>query len=99
MITYKMIKEAQEQIITAWGEEVGARVIEECHKVKPFNNTSLPFIKEHCIACGGNWGGMLLSGIKALYPDVWQAIPDDMGVQAFAAICAVLILCGIDTSK
>ena len=99
MITYKMIKEAQEQIITAWGEEVGARVIEECHKVTPLNKSSTPYVNEYCTACGGNWGGMLLSGIKVLYPDVWWAIPEDMGVQAFAAICAVLILCGIDTSK
>lgn len=43
----------------------------------------------HCTACGGNWGGMLLTGIKALYPDVYDAIPDDMGTFAWNAICTV----------
>ena len=33
------------------------------------------FLK-HCTACGGNWTRMLMSGIKALFPEYWEAMPD-----------------------
>ena len=49
----------------------------------------------HCIACGGNWGGMLLTGIKALYPTVWKMIPNDMGIFAWTAICETLTVLNI----
>ena len=97
MITFKMIQDAQNQIIESWGND-GEKVIEECAKVTPFNNGSKSFL-EHCLACGGNWGGMLLSGIQELYPEVWDAIPDDLGVFSFGNICSVLILCGVDTTE
>ena len=97
MITFKMIQDAQNQIIDSWGKD-GEKVIEECAKVTPFNNGSKAFL-EHCLACGGNWGGMFLSGIQELYPEVWDAIPDDLGVFAFGNICSVLILCVVDTTE
>ena len=97
MITYEMIKNAQTDLITAW-EEDGKKVIEECAKVQPFNGTAGEFLK-HCSACGGNWGGMLLTGVRELWPDVWSAIPDDMGCFAWQGICSTLILCGVDTSE
>lgn len=97
MITYEMIIKAQKDLVMYW-EETGKRVIEECAKVTPFNSTSSEFIN-HCTACGGNWGGMLLTGIKRLWPDVWETIPDDMGIFAWNALCAVLVLCGVDTSE
>ena len=97
MITFKMIQDAQNQIIGSWGE-AGEKVIEECAKVTPFNNGSKAFL-EHCTACGGNWGGMLLSGIRKLYPEVWDAIPGVLGAYAFNNICSVLILCGVDTTE
>lgn len=97
MITYDMIKDAQDTLIEHWGDE-GKNVIVECSKVAPFNDTFDNFLN-HCYSCGGNWGGMLLSGIKELYPDVWESIPDDMGCFAFTDICMVLNLCGVDTSE
>ena len=97
MITYKMINDAQEQLISCWGE-AGQTVIEEAAKVVPFNGNSKDFL-DHCIACGGNWSGMLLTGIQKLYPTVWEAIPNDMGASHFACICSVLVLCGVDTSE
>lgn len=47
---------------------------------------------DHCTACGGNWGAMLLTGIKALYPEVYDAIPDNMGHFAWRCLCEVLEL-------
>ena len=96
MIQYNDIIEAQQSLVEHWGE-AGKRVIEECAKVTPYNNTFNKFLNE-CTACGGNWGGMFLTGVQRLYPEVWDAIPDDMGVFAFADICSTLILLGIDCS-
>ena len=59
-------------------------------------NMSFKDFLNECSCCGGNWGGMLLTGIHELYPEVWDAIPDKMGVFAFRDICATLILLGVD---
>lgn len=53
----------------------------------------------HCTACGGNWGGMLLTGIKKLFPHVWEAIPDNMGCFAWEGICTTLSLCGVKCNE
>ena len=97
MITYKMIKCAQDFLIENWGES-GEKVIEECAKIVPFNNDFDAFL-DHCTCCGGNWGGMILSGIWKLYPSVWEAIPDNMGVFPWQCLCQTLILCGVDCSE
>lgn len=96
MITAEMIIDAHTDLIDFWGED-GKRVIEECAKATPFNGTTKQFL-EYCTTCGGNWGGMFLTGIRKLFPKVYDAIPDDMGVFAWQAICNTLILCGVDTS-
>lgn len=97
MITCDMILEAQTYIINQW-EDDGKKVIEAIYHVNPFNGGMKEFLT-HCTACGGNWGGMLLTGIKKLYPDVWEAIPKDMGIFAFTCIAYTLLLCGVDTSE
>ena len=97
MITYQMIIDSQNRLVEDWGED-GKAVIEEAAMVTPFNKNSKAFLKE-CTACGGNWGGMLLTGIKKLFPEVYNAIPDDMGVNVWTCLCCTLILCGVDTSE
>lgn len=52
-----------------------------------------------CPACGGNWGGMLLGGLKSMWPELWEAIPQKMGNRAFITICSLLIILGVDTSE
>jgi len=97
MITYDMIIEAQNYLVENWGED-GKKVIEAAFTVKPFNRNTKAFL-DHCSACGGNWGGMFLTGIKRLYPNVYDAIPNDMGIFAFACIIMTMRLCGVDTSE
>ena len=98
MITYKDIIEAQETIVENWGE-VGKKIIERIilHET-PFEGKSKDFL-DNCVACGGDWGHMLLSGIKELYPVVWDMIPDEMGRNTFVTLCSVLLLLGVDTSE
>lgn len=81
-----------------WSDEDVAKVCAECEKVTPFNGTSRQFLA-HCIACGGDWGQMILSGIRELFPNVYEAIPENMGLNPFACLCIVIGLCGVDTSK
>lgn len=95
MITYRDLKAAQLEIVDQWGAD-GENVVRLCW----VNRRSMPmkeFLK-HCTACGGDWGQMLLTGIRALSKEVYDAIPNDMGVQPFITLCQVLILMGIDTS-
>lgn len=83
-------------IIVAVWKESGVNVVEECDKVKKFSGNLQEFLT-HCTACGGDWGNMFLSGVKALYPDVWNSIPDKMGVFSFVGIMATLNYLGIKT--
>lgn len=92
-ITYEMIIKAQETLVKFWGDS-GKRVVEACARQTPFNNTTKEFLY-HCTASGGDWGPMLLSGILELWPEVWDAIPCDMGCFAWTCLCQTLTLCGV----
>ena len=94
MINYETIITAQEAVVKYWGED-GKKVVEAAFRAEPFNKPFSKFLN-HCTACGGNWGGMLLSGLRELYPKVWEVIPEDMGCFAWDGICSTLILCGVD---
>lgn len=96
MITYEMILEAMEDLVKYWGED-GKKVVEVAAILPPLNMDITEFLP-HCTAMGGNWGGMLLSGLRELRPEVWDVIPDDMGCFAWQGIINTLVLCGVDTS-
>lgn len=96
MITYEDIIDVQNCLVENWGED-GKAVIVACLHEKPFNDTFTKFLK-YCTACGGNWGGMILTGIRDLYPRVYDAIPNDMGMFAMTCICNTLVLLGVDTA-
>ena len=64
MTTYNDIMAIHDSLIEAWGEN-GKEVFCACWCAPKFNYTLERFLN-HCTAQGGNWGGMLLSGIKAL---------------------------------
>lgn len=98
--TYDELKEAMDFLVEHWGED-GKRVIEAVFNEAEDDliNRSMSFKEflQFCTACGGNWGGMLLSGLKRIHPTVWEAIPDNMGDYAWPCICYTLLLCGVDT--
>lgn len=89
--------EGREFIVKMWkgdGENVLKAIDGQDTKPMPFTD-----FLSHCTACGGNIGGMLLLGIKELYPGVYDAIPDKMGRKAFECICTVLELLQVDLNK
>ncbi len=94
MTTYEDIIEAQKCLVENWGE-AGEKVIACALRERPFNASFDKFLSV-CDACGGNWGGMILTGIKGLFPLVYEAIPFDMGPRAFTCLCNVLVLCGVE---
>lgn len=92
----KMINKERNELflIEWWGHEYAAKVMTA---IENDNTDSMSFSEfiNHCTAMGGDWGSMFLTGIHKLYPEVWEAIPDEMGVNAFNCICSVLELCGV----
>lgn len=92
---FDTITNAQNELVENWGD-AGKEVVTLCFQARKFDGNTADFLK-FCTACGGNWGGMFLSGVRTLYPEVWEAIPEDMGVFAFGSICDVLILLGVRT--
>ena len=89
--------EASHVLIENWGD-AGTKIIELI-----FNNPEKYVLRisgdkflDSCSACGGNWGGMFLTGIKRLAPDIYDAIPDDMGIYAWNCITAVLTLMRVE---
>ena len=90
-------QEAEEFLITHW-KDAGKKVITECNKVVPYDDTIAEFLKWECSTCGGDWGKWFLSGVKRVFPEVWDAIPNEMGFFAWECICYTCLLCGIDTT-
>lgn len=83
---------SKETLIALWKTRGIALV--EVAEVRPISMTTKEFLT-HCTACGGDWGAMLLSGIKELSPLVYDLIPDNMGVFSFCAICELLDVLGV----
>lgn len=92
MMTNK--SEATAFIIEQWKDR-GKSIVDYITTLDTAPKTLDSFWK-HCTACGGNWGGMILTGIKELYPELWKMIPDNMGVFAFSVLCEVLNLLGYE---
>lgn len=50
---------------------------------------------QNCSACGGNWGAMLLTGIKRVFPNEYDKVNDEYnsmdfshgGIKPFAFLC------------
>ena len=96
VIKKEYIDEAKSFLKENWKESADA-VIGACEKAESKYMSMSDFLS-HCSACGGNWGGMFLTGIKRLFPAVYDAIPNDMGHAAFQCICYTLLLCNVDTT-
>lgn len=76
------------------GSEWGGDFIKVLQQTDPIN---MPFDKflNKCIACGGNWTGMILSGINSLRPELYAAVPDYMGERAFKTLLDTLLYLGV----
>ena len=91
-------QEAEEFILNHW-EDAGRKVIEKCHDVIPYGGTFAEFLDYECTTCwGSDPGKWVLSGLKQVFPEVYDAIPNDMGIFAWNCLLYTTLLCGVDTS-
>lgn len=81
-----------------WGESVVDSLFAAI-ALEPHTPMSFRKFLDSCVACGGDWGQMWLSGIKNLWPLVYEAIPDNMGLEAWENLAIVLMLCGVDLGE
>lgn len=96
----KELTEAMDMLHDVWKREVADTVIGLCLD-NPIDKPLEEFLKD-CTACGGDWGNMLLTGIKKLRPEIYDAIPDQIGrngIQAFVIICNVLYLLKVKSEE
>ena len=93
-----MTKVEYDEAVSLVRDEWGNEVIDAANRETKRAMTFSEFLNE-CVCCGGNWGGMILSGVRKLYPRTWDAIPNDMGAFAFTTICNLLIVLDVDTSR
>lgn len=91
-MTAQQLAELSERdfISTIWGNHI----LSVIDKQTTTPMTMEDFLK-HCTPCGGNWGEMLLTGLKKFYPEVYDAIPNEMGMFAWRGICETLYLLDI----
>ena len=89
-MTGERIIELTNMLMKDWGE----KIVTEIFSAPKIHMTQEEFLN-NCIACGGNWGGMLLTGINKFWPSVYDAIPDNMGVMAWRNLCATIELLGV----
>ena len=73
-----------------------SRILFECGK--SYSPMKMDDFAKQCIACGGNWAAMLYSGMKELFPLVYDLIPEtpvDNGTANFCLASTLLRLCGV----
>lgn len=56
---------------------------------------SLDDFLSKCSACGGNWVAMLFSGMKRVYPEVYEVIPENETFNFFE-LTELLEYCGVE---
>lgn len=49
-----------------------------------------------CTPCDSNYTKMFLTGIQKLYPEVYNAIPENKGRHAWTSTCTTLALLGVE---
>ena len=76
-----------------WGENIVAAIL-HAHK---YDITQKQFVK-FCDITGSDNAQAILSGIEAIWPEVYTAIPAYMGAHAFENLCLVLELLGVRES-
>lgn len=91
--------EKAEFLLATWGIDGYALLYYIDSTKDEYKEMSFDTFLTKCRPCGGDWGQMFLTGIKELYPTIYNLIPDNMGVFAFACLVELLNVLNIDTSE
>lgn len=91
---------AYDRIGSEWGYDVALQILNLKSKIgSKFEMPFSIFVHEHCTASGGDWVGMILTGIHDLSPRLYDTLPSSLGEDgnhAFANLIALLNLMGVD---
>lgn len=79
----------------AWDKQTADSIFALIHDTPRYEISFLDFCRNDCTACGGNWGGMLLTGIKHKWPQIWETIPEDLGLFGWSCLCIILEELGV----
>lgn len=87
--------EAKSLIVKSLSTSEYEHIITLCDNIHntPHSVISFDDFLNHCTVMGGNWTGMIFSGIGCLFPEVWDAIPDRQF--SFNFVIAIVILCDV----
>ena len=80
-------------VLVAWGES-GNDIINAAFN-DHLKTTFSEFMCE-CSGCNGNWVDIIISGIDKAYPEVYSALPKNLGPDSLEILTKVLILCGVE---
>lgn len=81
-----------DEIVIAWGRDTANAIAEIKAKIgNAFEMPQKNFLS-HCAACGGNWTGMLCTGIEDISPELYNALPEDLGVDGETAFLNIISL-------
>ena len=72
----------------------GLKIATEIYSLNPQGMSSEDFLK-YCTVDKNSTLHTLLSGIQKLFPEVWAAIPEDMGYSAIRGVRSILNLLNI----
>lgn len=88
--------EKAEFLLATWGIDGYALLYYIDSTKDEYKEMSFDTFLTKCTPCGGDWGQMFLTGIKELYPTIYNLIPDDMGLNPFASLYELLRVLGIE---
>lgn len=89
--------EKAEYVLATWGID-GYALLSYIDSTKTnYKKMNFKNFLSYCSPCGGDWGQMVLTGIKRLYPTIYEMIPEDMGIFAFTSLIELLNVLNIDT--
>lgn len=79
----------------SWNAETADKIFALIKNAPRCEKSFLNFFREDCIACGGDWGQTLLTGIKRKWPDIYAQIPNDLGILGWSDLCIILEELGV----
>lgn len=92
-------EEIRTHLVNAWGDSA-RKIFDYCRLTRLDFGMNMDEFLKHCTACGGNWGGMLLTGIRDINPVLYDLIPERLGIDgmdSFTNICLLLEYVGVET--
>lgn len=91
-MTHEQFVKYCDKLVDAWGDDGKAVVVYVVENGLVQKGKTFDDFCKLCTACGGNWGAMLLTGIRSISKELYDLIPDEMGIDGMDAFSNLLTL-------